>query len=180
VVAEGGRERVGGVVADGVGGGGQGEFAGAPVVAGEGHSPVADTIAALTGRPVRHQDIDPEVRIGGAVAAGLVPADYTAMLRRPPSTTSPGATAAVADLHRDYGEVMRLHSAEGLAVHRDPGTSVVVLEYAVHGRAVRTGRPYDNHFVSVITVKNREVTHWRDYMDPVAVFRAIGWPARDQ
>jgi ketosteroid isomerase-like protein len=45
---------------------------------------------------------------------------------------------------------------------------------------VRTGRPYDDHVVSVITVKNREVTHWRDYMDPVAVFRAIGWPARDQ
>jgi uncharacterized protein YbjT (DUF2867 family) len=42
---------------------------------------VADTIAAVTGRPVRHQDIDPEAWIGGAVAAGLVPADYAVMLR---------------------------------------------------------------------------------------------------
>ncbi|MDH6215420.1 NmrA family NAD(P)-binding protein [Streptomyces pseudovenezuelae] len=42
---------------------------------------VADTIAALTSRPVRHQDLDPEVWIGGAVAAGLVPADYAVMLR---------------------------------------------------------------------------------------------------
>ena len=32
-----------------------------------------------------------------------------------------------------------------------------------------TGRDYDNHFVSVITVKDRQVTHWRDYLDPVAV-----------
>ena len=42
---------------------------------------VADTITAVTGRPVTHQDIDPEAWIGGAVAAGLVPADYAVMLR---------------------------------------------------------------------------------------------------
>ncbi|MEV6541268.1 NmrA family NAD(P)-binding protein [Streptomyces sp. NPDC051665] len=42
---------------------------------------VADTLTAVTGQPVRHQDIDPEVWIGGAVAAGVVPADYAVMLR---------------------------------------------------------------------------------------------------
>ena len=31
--------------------------------------------------------------------------------------------------------------------------------------------------VSVITIKGRKVTHWRDYLDPVAVFDAVGWPA---
>jgi ketosteroid isomerase-like protein len=86
---------------------------------------------------------------------------------------------AVADLYRSYGNLMMLHSADQLAVHRDPETSVVVLEYAVHGQAVGTGRAYDNHFVSVITVKDRQVTHWRDYLDPVAVFQAIGWPKED-
>ena len=85
---------------------------------------------------------------------------------------------AVADLYRGYGDVMVLHSADELAVHRDPTTSVTVLEYAVHGRAVSSGRAYDNHFVSVITVKDRKVTRWRDYLDPVAVFQALGWPAK--
>ena len=42
---------------------------------------VADTITAVAGRPVRHQDIDPEAWIGGAVTARLVPADYAVMLR---------------------------------------------------------------------------------------------------
>jgi len=65
-----------------------------------------------------------------------------------------------------------------LAIHRDPEASVIVLEYAVHGHAVQTGRTYDNHFVSVITIKDRKVIHWRDYLDPVAVFNAIGWPAQ--
>jgi limonene-1,2-epoxide hydrolase len=45
---------------------------------------------------------------------------------------------------------------------------------AAHGRAVATGRPYTNHFVSVITIRDRKVTHWRDYLDPLAVFDALG------
>jgi ketosteroid isomerase-like protein len=85
---------------------------------------------------------------------------------------------AVADLYRGYGGTMVLRSADGLAVHRDRERSVIVLEYAVHGRAVQTGRTYDNRFVSVITIRERKVTHWRDYLDPVAVFDAIGWPAQ--
>ncbi len=67
----------------------------------------------------------------------------------------------VADLYRGDGDVMMPHSADGLTVHRDPGTSVVVREYAVRGRTVRTGQDYDSHFVSVITVKDSEVAKWR-------------------
>jgi uncharacterized protein len=85
---------------------------------------------------------------------------------------------AVARLYRGYGETIVLHRADELAVHHDREASVVVLEYAVHGRAISTVRAYDNHFVSVITIKDRKVTHWRDYLDPVAVFDAVGWPAR--
>jgi uncharacterized protein len=85
---------------------------------------------------------------------------------------------AVADLYRDYGKTIVLHASDELAVHRDREASVVVLEYAVHGRALGTGRAYDNHFVSVITIKDRKIAHWRDYLDPVAVFDAVGWPAR--
>jgi limonene-1,2-epoxide hydrolase len=28
----------------------------------------------------------------------------------------------------------------------------------------------------VLTLRDRKVVHWRDYLDPVAVFDAIGWP----
>jgi uncharacterized protein len=81
---------------------------------------------------------------------------------------------AVAELYRGYGSNIVLRSADELAIHRDPEASVIMLEYAVHGHAVQTGRTYDKHFVSVITIKDRKVTHWRDYLDPVAVFSAIG------
>jgi ketosteroid isomerase-like protein len=82
----------------------------------------------------------------------------------------------IIDLYRGYGDYMQLHSADNLRVYRDREASVTILEYEVHGKSVQTGRPYDNRFVSVITVNDRKVTHWRDYLDPVAVFDASGWP----
>jgi hypothetical protein len=44
-------------------------------------SEVADIIADVIGRPVTYNDFDPEAWIGGAIAAGAVPADYAVMLR---------------------------------------------------------------------------------------------------
>lgn len=53
-----------------------------------------------------------------------------------------------------------------------------VLEYASQGRVVATGAPYANRYISVLTIRDRKVSHWRDYLDPLAVFDALGWPAR--
>jgi ketosteroid isomerase-like protein len=41
---------------------------------------------------------------------------------------------------------------------------------------VATGVPYGNRYISVLTIVVRKITHWRDYLDPVAVFDALGWP----
>lgn len=82
----------------------------------------------------------------------------------------------IIDLYRDYDDYMTVRTADNLHVHRDPDSSVVVLEYEVHGSSVQTGRPYHNHFVSIVTVHDRKVTHWRDYLDPTAIFDATGWP----
>jgi len=84
--------------------------------------------------------------------------------------------AAVADLYRPYGTSLVLDRCDLTGVHRDAKTGVVVLEYASQGRAVANGKPYANHYVSVISLRERKVVHWRDYLDPVAVFEAVGWP----
>lgn len=85
---------------------------------------------------------------------------------------------AVIDLYSGYDDYMTVRTADNLRVYRDPEASVAVLEYEVHGESVLTGRPYNNRFASIITVKDRKVTHWRDYLDPIAVFDASGWPER--
>jgi len=50
---------------------------------------------------------------------------------------------------------------------------VVILEYEVHGKILSGNAPYDNRFISVITIKNREIVHWRDYMDSLAAWSVL-------
>lgn len=83
----------------------------------------------------------------------------------------------IIDLYSGYSDFMTMHTADHLRVYRDREASVVVLEYEVHGAAVQTRRPYNNRFVSIITVQDHKVTHWRDYLDPIAIFDAAGWPS---
>jgi hypothetical protein len=73
-----------------------------------------------------------------------------------------------------------LNRCHDLAVHHDhqDGRRGVVLEYASEGRVVPTGASYTNRYISVLRITDRKVTHWRDYLDPLAVFDALGWPSR--
>jgi ketosteroid isomerase-like protein len=86
--------------------------------------------------------------------------------------------AAVAELYRPYGTMIILDRCFDLAVHHDATKGVAVLEYASEGHVVGTGRRYSNRYISVLTLREGEVAHWRDYLDPVAVFDAVGWPPR--
>jgi len=72
-----------------------------------------------------------------------------------------------------YGDNIRLRTSSGLAVHRSQDPRVVILEYEVHGRVVATGVPYDNRFISVITIEKKKIVHWRDYMDSLAAWTAL-------
>ena len=84
---------------------------------------------------------------------------------------------AVAELYRPYGTMIVLDRWYDLAVHHDIKSGVVVLEYASEDRVVSTGAPYTNRYISVLTITDRKVTHRRDYLDPGAVFEALGWPS---
>jgi uncharacterized protein len=83
---------------------------------------------------------------------------------------------AVADLYRPYGTTIVLDRCYDLAVHHDQATGVVVLEYASQGRVIPSGAAYNNRYISVLSIVDRKITHWRDCLDPLAVFDAIGWP----
>jgi ketosteroid isomerase-like protein len=77
------------------------------------------------------------------------------------------------ELYRGYGSTFFLDRCHDLRVHRSDSTSSVVLEYASQGKVVATGYPYSNRYISVITLKDRKVSHWRDYLDPLRVFAAL-------
>jgi uncharacterized protein len=72
-----------------------------------------------------------------------------------------------------YGKTIKLHTADALVVHRCQDSRVMILEYDVHGKILSSGAPYDNRFISVITIENRKIIHWRDYMDSLAAWTAL-------
>jgi ketosteroid isomerase-like protein len=72
-----------------------------------------------------------------------------------------------------YGKTIKLHSGGALVVHRCQDSGVVILEYDVHGKILSSGAPYENRFISVITIENRKIIHWRDYMDSLAAWTAL-------
>jgi len=77
------------------------------------------------------------------------------------------------ELYRGYGSVFFLDRCYDLRVHHSPSTSTVVLEYSSEGKVVTTGYPYGNRYISVVTIKDRKVTQWRDYLDPLRAFAAL-------
>jgi len=82
-----------------------------------------------------------------------------------------GRDALIA-LYSGYGDDTILHSGDNLVVHRSQEPGVLILEYEVHGKKLRTGKTYDNRFVSIVTIKDRKIVHWRDYMDSLAAYAA--------
>lgn len=71
------------------------------------------------------------------------------------------------------GYEIDLQSADQLRVWRDDDQGVLTLEYEVHGRVPTTATAYENRFCSVVTVRNRKVVYWRDYMDSLAAAEAL-------
>jgi ketosteroid isomerase-like protein len=81
--------------------------------------------------------------------------------------------ADLVDKFAHYGDNISLHASGELVVHRSVDPRVVILEYEVHGKIVSTGTPYDNRFISVITIENEKIVRWRDYMDSLAAWMAL-------
>jgi ketosteroid isomerase-like protein len=80
---------------------------------------------------------------------------------------------ALMSLFAGYGNNIVLHGADALIAHRTQDPRVVILEYEVRGKIVRTGASYDNRFISVVTIEHRKIVQWRDYMDSLAAMTAL-------
>ena len=84
-----------------------------------------------------------------------------------------GRTELAAYLAR-LGEVLAIDSISAPRVHRTVDPGVVILEFTGTGRGLRTGKPYDQTYISVITVRDGRIAHYRDYWNPLVTGEVLG------
>jgi uncharacterized protein len=128
--------------------------------------------------------LDPFFAVVGQGLAGLVDGDHYFDTIAPDAVfefryrfagwpTEVVGREALMALYAGYGDRMKLHNAGGLVVNLSQTPGVVILEYEVQGAAVGSGKLYENRFVSVVTIRDRKIVGWRDYMDSLAAMFAL-------
>jgi ketosteroid isomerase-like protein len=82
--------------------------------------------------------------------------------------------AAVAAHLAGFGDILRIDAMNDLVVHRTQAPDVFVLQFGCVGQGVKTGEPYDQRYVSIITLRNGRIARYEDYWNPLVVLRAVG------
>jgi hypothetical protein len=57
--------------------------------------------------------------------------------------------------------------------HETSDPEVFIVEFAGSGRAVATGEPFEQRYISVIRLRDGHIVHYRDYWNPLAVLRTM-------
>ena len=69
------------------------------------------------------------------------------------------------------GEMIRVESFSSPVIHRT--LSGFILEFTCSGIGTRTGHAYNQGYVSVITLRDGKISHYRDYWNPLNVLGAM-------
>lgn len=68
----------------------------------------------------------------------------------------------------------RYKSAANVVIHETGDPEVVIAEYELQGEMSATGAPFSVRFAMVLTVRDGQIVHSRDYSDPIAGARLMG------
>ena len=75
---------------------------------------------------------------------------------------------------RDGASVRRYERLSDVVIHETADHDVVILEYTLHGELIRSGEPFEQRFIMVMTVRDGHIVHSRDYTDPINGARLLG------
>ncbi|MCS7478474.1 nuclear transport factor 2 family protein [Umezawaea endophytica] len=82
--------------------------------------------------------------------------------------------AAVQEYLREYPDLLNVREIPEQVVHLTADPDVVVVEFTVNGVVVPTAKPYTMSYIAVITVRDGEIRHYRDYWSPAAAADVMG------
>jgi len=81
-----------------------------------------------------------------------------------------GREALAAHLEYLAGRIEFL-SVSDVVKHQTGDPDVCIIEFAGFGRSVATGEPFEQHYISVVRVRDGHISHYKDYWNPIAVLR---------
>jgi ketosteroid isomerase-like protein len=84
--------------------------------------------------------------------------------------------AAIEDYLRDYPKLLDVQTIVEKTVHDTADVNVVIVEFEVAGVVVRTGKPYRMRYIAVVTARDGEISHYRDYWNPLAAAEILDGP----
>ena len=61
-----------------------------------------------------------------------------------------------------------------MVIHETADPGVVIVEYGLDGEMTGSAEPFSLRFVMVMTIRDGQIVHTRDYADPIAGARALG------
>jgi len=80
---------------------------------------------------------------------------------------------AIFENFKDFPDKIKLFKFTDVRMHpmRDPDTLVV--EFACRGRAVATGKPYNQRYIAVVQMTGGKISRYRDYWNPLVFLEAF-------
>jgi uncharacterized protein len=70
--------------------------------------------------------------------------------------------------------VRRYQRLSDVVIHDTADPEVVIVEYQLHGELTGTAEPFAQRFVMVMTVRDGQIVHSRDYTNPITGARMLG------
>jgi uncharacterized protein len=83
-----------------------------------------------------------------------------------------GRAAIAAHLERVAGMIAFTCFVD-VVKHETSDPEIVILEFSGIGQGVESGEPYEQRYVSVITIRDGYIVHYKDYWNPVAALRTL-------
>jgi uncharacterized protein len=70
--------------------------------------------------------------------------------------------------------IRRYQRLSDVVIHDTADPEVVIAEYQLHGELTQAGAAFSQPFVMVMTVRNGQIVHSRDYTNPITGARLLG------
>ncbi|MGW4531836.1 nuclear transport factor 2 family protein [Nocardia sp. NPDC004340] len=80
---------------------------------------------------------------------------------------------AIFEYLRYYPEIIDIHEIDSVTVYSTDRPDTVIAEWSVRGQVVPNGNKYEMAYATFVTVRDGQITNYREYWNPLAFGQAL-------